>query len=220
MLVGIPLGLSSRRGGKSIGFVLTIFLVFIYYFLILDRHGAGQAGEDPSLSRGVGRECFLRGCRPAAAAADGARGRAFSCSAGFRKSFAGGRPARPSRQRKRLFASLPRRKLYEGFPLILDDYVLRSFLSSFLLVEVSFVLLSLIFSLFELLGDIVRNRAALALVGDYLLNLTPSMIYSITPLERADRGAGHHRRAESVQRIDGDEGHRHQPVPGHCADPS
>ena len=33
MLVGIPLGLSSRRGGKSMGFVLTIFLVFVYYFL-------------------------------------------------------------------------------------------------------------------------------------------------------------------------------------------
>src|SRR6202000_1328320 len=33
MLIGIPLGLSSRRGGKSAGFVVTIALVFIYYFL-------------------------------------------------------------------------------------------------------------------------------------------------------------------------------------------
>ena len=33
MLVGVPLGLSSRRGGKSTGFVLTILLVFVYYFL-------------------------------------------------------------------------------------------------------------------------------------------------------------------------------------------
>ncbi len=33
MLVGVPLGTSSRRGGKSAGFVLTILLVFIYYFL-------------------------------------------------------------------------------------------------------------------------------------------------------------------------------------------
>ena len=32
MLVGVPLGLSSRRGGKSAGFVLTIVLVFVYYF--------------------------------------------------------------------------------------------------------------------------------------------------------------------------------------------
>ncbi|MGC2161947.1 MAG: LptF/LptG family permease, partial [Silvibacterium sp.] len=33
MLVGVPLGLSSKRGGKGAGFVLTIALVFIYYFL-------------------------------------------------------------------------------------------------------------------------------------------------------------------------------------------
>ena len=33
MLVGVPLGLSSKRGGKSTGFVLTILLVFLYYFL-------------------------------------------------------------------------------------------------------------------------------------------------------------------------------------------
>ena len=32
MLVGVPLGLSSRRG-KSTGFVLTVALVFVYYFL-------------------------------------------------------------------------------------------------------------------------------------------------------------------------------------------
>ena len=30
-LVGIPLGLSSKKGGKSSGFVLTILLVFAYY---------------------------------------------------------------------------------------------------------------------------------------------------------------------------------------------
>ena len=35
MLIGIPLGLSSRRGGKSTGFVITIALVFIYYSLSL-----------------------------------------------------------------------------------------------------------------------------------------------------------------------------------------
>jgi LPS export ABC transporter permease LptF len=33
MLVGVPLGLSSKRGGKSTGFVLTILLVFLYYFV-------------------------------------------------------------------------------------------------------------------------------------------------------------------------------------------
>ena len=34
-LVGIPLGLSSKKGGKSAGFVLTILLVFAYYSVTL-----------------------------------------------------------------------------------------------------------------------------------------------------------------------------------------
>ncbi len=42
MLVGVPLGISSKRGGKSTGFVLTILLVFIYYFLSLGRRRLRQ----------------------------------------------------------------------------------------------------------------------------------------------------------------------------------
>ncbi len=40
----------------------------------------------------------------------------------------------------------------------------------------------LVFTFFELLGDIIRNRTPLVTVGEYLVNLTPSMIYNITPL--------------------------------------
>ena len=45
-----------------------------------------------------------------------------------------------------------------------------------------FVMLMLVFTLFELLSDIIRNRTPLVTVGEYLINLTPSMIYTITPL--------------------------------------
>src|SRR5208337_2866177 len=34
-MVGIPLGLSARKGGKSTGFILTILLVIVYYFFTL-----------------------------------------------------------------------------------------------------------------------------------------------------------------------------------------
>ena len=40
----------------------------------------------------------------------------------------------------------------------------------------------LVFTSFELLGDIIRNRTPLVTVAAYLMNLTPSMIYTITPL--------------------------------------
>ena len=47
MLIGIPLGLSSRRGGKSAGFVVTIALVFIYYFLSLTGISLAREGKVP-----------------------------------------------------------------------------------------------------------------------------------------------------------------------------
>ena len=181
MLVGVPLGLSSRRGGKSMGFVLTIFLVFIYYFLSSTGMALAKQQKIPvflgvwganALFSFAGLMLLHRMGRGAV------HFPALPLPERLRRRF--GRQPQPALDT--VFTSLPSPKLYEGFPLILDDYVLRSFLGSFFLVEISFVLLSLIFSLFELLGDIVHNRAGLALVGEYLLNLTPSMIYNITPL--------------------------------------
>jgi LPS export ABC transporter permease LptG len=181
MLVGIPLGLSSRRGGKSMGFVLTIFLVFIYYFL--SSTGMALAKQNKiSVTAGVWGANLLFAIAGLLLLRQMSRGAvrfpAFRLPDALQKRL--GRDRHASGQT--VFAALPRRTLYEGFPLILDDYVLRSFIGSFLMVEVSFVMLSLVFSLFELLGDIVRNHAPLSIVGEYLLNLTPSMIYSITPL--------------------------------------
>src|SRR5215813_4479431 len=50
-LVGIPLGLSSKRGGKSTGFVLTILLVFLYYSISLIGVSLARQGR---VSPGVG----------------------------------------------------------------------------------------------------------------------------------------------------------------------
>ena len=47
MLIGIPIGISSRRGGKSAGFVVTIALVFIYYFFSLTGSMLAREGRVP-----------------------------------------------------------------------------------------------------------------------------------------------------------------------------
>ena len=46
-MVGIPLGLSARKGGKSTGFVLTILLVFVYYFFSLTGVSMARQGKMP-----------------------------------------------------------------------------------------------------------------------------------------------------------------------------
>lgn len=181
MLIGIPLGLSSRRGGKSAGFVLSIALVFIYYFLSSTGVALARQGKVPVFA-GVWAANFLFGVfgillLRQMSLGGGLLTYLLTLSAWFKSSTAG-----PSTR----YAAKPDTKRHRHargrFPLILDDYILREFITTFLLVLVSFVLLMLVFTFFELLGDIIRNRTALVTVGEYLINLTPAMIYTSTPL--------------------------------------
>jgi LPS export ABC transporter permease LptG len=66
--------------------------------------------------------------------------------------------------------------------MILDDYVMRQFMGNFIAVLTSFVVLSLVFNFFELLGDIIRNRTPLITVGEYLIDVIPYMLYQLSPL--------------------------------------
>jgi LPS export ABC transporter permease LptG/LPS export ABC transporter permease LptF len=180
MLIGIPLGLSSRRGGKSTGFVVTIALVFIYYFFSSTGIALAREGKVPVFV-GVWAAnmlfAFFGLLLLRQMTVSGSAGAQFAAIAGR---FKNTRLLSPSDK-------MPGRRKGEPhergrFPLILDDYVLREFLTTFVLVLISLVMLFLVFTFFELLGDIIRNRTPLVTVGEYLINLTPSMIYIITPL--------------------------------------
>lgn len=184
MLIGVPLGLSSRRGGKSQGFVVTIILVFLYYFLSSAFVALGKDQKIPpfvavwaaNLLFSIAGLVLLRQM------SRGGKLLSAITSINFRlrlprfKMQPGNNPLAGIRWRDR------RSHQRGGFPLILDDYILSEFLRTFFMVLFSFVLLMLVFTFFELLGDILHNHIALSTIGNYLLNLTPSMIYSITPL--------------------------------------
>jgi LPS export ABC transporter permease LptF/LPS export ABC transporter permease LptG len=184
-LVGIPLGLSSKKGGKSTGFVLTILLVFAYYFaslvgVSLARQGKVSAGFGVWLANLV---FFLGG--------------AFLLWRAERKPIDVSSWKEGWTRLKRGHAALPRLSRKENawerastrvrvfrlrFPMILDDYVLRDFGMNLFLVLATFLILLLVFTVFELLGDILRNHVSPVLVGDYLLNVSPYFLYNVAPL--------------------------------------
>jgi LPS export ABC transporter permease LptG/LPS export ABC transporter permease LptF len=188
MLLGVPLGVNSRRGGKSAGFVFTILLVFVYYFLSSTGIQLGHQSRLPAfiavwaanLLFAAAGIFFLwqmatGGRILTAVAAWASRLPQFKVPAktngfqlaGFLDKF------QPRAQRAK-----PR----SVFPRILDEYILREFVAMFALVLAGFVLLMIVFTFFDLVGDILRNHIALSIVGEYLLNLTPSMLYLIAPL--------------------------------------
>lgn len=189
MLVGVPLGLSSRRGGKSTGFVLTILLVFIYYFFSSVGVAMAKQGRlSPVVGVWAANVLFvLAGIMLLRQLTRGGFSLGILASIGVmaQNTIKRLRPRKDDEDAPSLLENLmrsSRRLLNTQFPLIFDDYVMREFLMNLALVLFSFITLSLVFNFFELTGDIIRNRTPLIIVGDYLLNLIPFMLYNLTPL--------------------------------------
>ena len=187
-LVGIPLGLSSKKGGKSTGFVLTILLVFGYYSVSLVGVSLARQGKvSPGFGVWLADVVFFLG---GAFLLWRAERRPFDISS-LRERWArlkvtkdnGGVVARPSRGGDVFRRAATRRRVFSArFPMILDDYVLRDFGMNLALVLATFLMLLLVFTLFELLGDILRNQVSLLVVGEYLLTVSPYFLYNIAPL--------------------------------------
>jgi LPS export ABC transporter permease LptG/LPS export ABC transporter permease LptF len=204
-LVGIPLGLSSKKGGKSSGFVLTILLVFLYYSISLIGVSFARQGRlPPAAGVWLADFMFLIGGvfllwqserRPIELTALRSWFRASWFSASWVKasSFTSRNPSLPAAAlngesrpagRESVFSRVPkRRRLFNlHFPTILDDYVLRGFSLYFAMIVAAFLMLLLVFTLFELLSDILRNQISPLTVGEYLLNVAPYFLYTTTPL--------------------------------------
>ncbi|MCU1302124.1 MAG: transporter, YjgP/YjgQ family, partial [Candidatus Sulfotelmatobacter sp.] len=79
-------------------------------------------------------------------------------------------------------ASTRRRVFSASFPTLIDDYVLRDFFVYLGMIVSTFLVLLLVFTLFELLGDILRNQTPALVVAAYLLNVAPYLLYSVAPL--------------------------------------
>jgi LPS export ABC transporter permease LptG len=202
-MVGIPLGLSSKKGGKSSGFVLTILLVFLYYSLSLVGVSlARQARVSPAAGVWLADFLFLLGgafllwqserrpislswarfskkaAEPSPATnGNGAPSAAFNHGASAESPRALAKNRRSGRNFDTRRGPKSWRLFNLQFPTILDDYVMRDFLLYLAMIAGAFVTLLLVFTLFELLGDILHNGISVLTVGEYLLNVTPYFLY-------------------------------------------
>jgi LPS export ABC transporter permease LptF/LPS export ABC transporter permease LptG len=191
-LVGIPLGLSSKKGGKSSGFVVSMLLVFLYYSVSLIGVSFAKQGRlSPAAGVWLADFVFLAGGifllwqserRPIEL---GSFRALFLLKSSMSRPPESGMPALPVNGEPFRRRKLPmRRRLFNlRFPTILDDYVLRGFTFYLALIAGAFVTLLLVFTLFELLSDILRNQVSPLVLGEYLLNVTPYFLYyPIAPL--------------------------------------
>jgi LPS export ABC transporter permease LptF/LPS export ABC transporter permease LptG len=189
-MVGIPLGLSSKKSGKSGGFVLTIALVFVYYFIsLLGVSLAKQGRVGPAFGAWLANLVFFA---VALLLLWQAERRPIDLSAfrwAAKRDDATPNVPVPDRRRRRRDpanaferASTRRRVFSASFPTLLDDCVLRDFFLYLGMIVSAFLVLLLVFTLFELLGDILRNQTPAIVVAEYLLNVAPYLLYTVAPL--------------------------------------
>jgi LPS export ABC transporter permease LptG/LPS export ABC transporter permease LptF len=183
-LVGMSLGLSTRKGGKALGLILTIVLVFIYYIIMaFGRSFAMQGRLPPVIGLWLANVIF---------AAAGARMLAQLQSVRSRLQFLqdwiedlGGRwQARQARPRRGRFSepSLKPRGPGSRIFQILDVYIIQGWVFYFFILLVTFTGIYIIFDFFQLLGDMVRNHVSAGVVLEYYRFLLPQVIYLMLPL--------------------------------------
>ncbi len=185
-LVGIPLGLSAKKGGKSTGFVLTIVLVFIYYFVSLAGVSFARQGKlSPAFGVWLANVVFFLGGAVLLWRVDRMPmelGSVRSTWSRIKRHLQRVGEKVSSRIRGDVLERGDSGRLIARFPLLIDDYILRDFCIYLGLILSTFMVLTLVFTFFELLADIVRNRVPLITVGEYLADVLPSIVYLTTPL--------------------------------------
>ena len=190
MLVGVPLGVTSQRGGKSFAWIFTILLVFLYYLLSSTGIALGKQNWISAFFAVWSANLIFATSGLFLLWQMASGGRILNAITAWAIRFQNSEAEVKTKAIGGLLSGLlnrfrarpRRRKARNVFPRILDEYVVREFLNIFFLVLAGFVMLMLVFTFFELIGDILRNHIALSLIGEYLINLTPSMLYQITPL--------------------------------------
>ena len=188
-MVGIPLGLSARKGGKSTGFVLTILLVFVYYFFSLTGVSMARQGKVTPWEGVWAGNIFFFLCGLVLLWRVDRMPLEIGSLSDFWKSIKEKLPVLDRRRRRTIeeytiqTRSVAHKSRFSArFPLILDDMILRDFTLYLGMIIATCLIIVLVFTYFELLTDIMRNRIPAIIQAEYLWDVSPSLIYLIAPL--------------------------------------
>jgi LPS export ABC transporter permease LptG/LPS export ABC transporter permease LptF len=188
-LVGIPLGASSRRGGRSAGYIWAIFLAFFCYYLSYIALTSLARSHTLSIewASWLPNGGFAIAGIVMIARMESPGDRDWIGSA--RLAIAGSFTRLADKVSTTLTDKLSIRRNTAGgggiklaIFQILDSYVLSNFLFYFAVTLFCLVTMSQVYIFFDLLGDVVKNHVPMSHVITYHVYLTPSLIYSTLPI--------------------------------------
>lgn len=184
ILVGIPLGISTRKGGRTSGFTISLAIILVYYVMITAGEKNAMEGRlSPFLGMwgpnilflAAGLYLFFRSSRESSLV-----------GSFFRRK--GKKPARTVVIRVRVStrgrprAAWRRSRPALRFPNILDRYIMRKYLAIFLLVFLALLSISVIVTFFERIDNIYEHNQSLSLLFRYIQYRIPEFANYILPV--------------------------------------
>jgi LPS export ABC transporter permease LptG/LPS export ABC transporter permease LptF len=183
-LVGMALGLSTRKGGKALGFILAILLVFVYYIIMVFGLSFSKQGRlPPAIGLWLANVIFAAAGILMLSQLHTVHTRLqfvqdWMDDLGRRWQTRRSRPRRGRSSEPPLKPRAPGSRIFQ----ILDVYIIQGWVFYFLILLVTFSGIYIIFDFFQLLGDMVRNHVPAGVVLDYYRFLLPQVVYLMLPL--------------------------------------
>ncbi len=182
-LAGIPLGITSKRGGKSSAVVLTFAIFFVYYIGMLSLSKMARQGSVPAeIAVWIPNLAFMLLGLAMMARLESPGDRDYLGRLGaFVRRTTRGRQQSAARGMGRL----KQRSWSLRIPVlvqIIDTYILAGFLFYFVLLLACFVLMYQFFQFFTLLSDMIKNKIPMSHMLSYHFFLTPRLVYEFAPV--------------------------------------
>ncbi len=190
-LVGLSLGICSRRGGRTSGSVLSLILVMLFWMLFMNGSRLASAGTVPPWLGVWGADSILIAVGLALMVSAEQNSWLTQCASNWHWK------SRIDAAVKRFHLVSMRAALLKlddlaissttqiarsRFPKVLDSYTGRGFIVYFLWSTLVCFTLFVVLTVFDLLEDIIRNGIAISVVVRYFVFMTPYILLFIVPM--------------------------------------
>jgi LPS export ABC transporter permease LptG/LPS export ABC transporter permease LptF len=175
--LGLPLGVSTKKGGRTSGFTISLGIILLYYVLITGGEKMAMDGRISPFSGMWGPNFILLVAAAYLFVKTLKETPLFSSFARFFK-----KREKMASLKKIKFLSLKFPRLSLRFPNILDRYTIRKYLAIFSLVFLSLLSISVIVTFFERIDNVYEHNKSILLLFKYIQYSIPEFIHYILPV--------------------------------------
>ncbi|MBN1222945.1 MAG: LptF/LptG family permease, partial [Candidatus Aminicenantes bacterium] len=175
-LLGLPLGASTRKGGRTSGFTISIGIILVYYILITAGEQLAMDGKisplvgmwGPNIFFAlVGLYLFVKSVRETSPFS--------SLIRLFKRKDDHATSTSEEAARYPLRVTLP-------FPNILDRYILRKYLTVFLMAFISMIFIFAIVTFFDRIGSLYEHNKPMSMLFAFIWHKLPEFIRYVLPV--------------------------------------